>query len=187
MTTPLLHDVFMAGFGGQGILLAGNLLACAAIRSGLNATFFPAYGVEKRGGSATCTVVVSAGDTGSPVVGRPQAALLLNQDAVDKYLARVAAGGFCLINSSLAAVGARDRDDLRLLELPLNEIALELGDSRLVNMLTVGLYAAVTGVVSLDSLNDALAAVLPERNHKFIPMNREALAHGASLASRMAP
>jgi len=182
MTTPVLQDVFMAGYGGQGILLAGNLLACAAIRSGLNATFFPAYGVEKRGGAATCTVVVSDGDTGSPVVGRPQAALLLNQDAADKYLARVRPGGFALVNSSLVKSGATRRDDLRLLELPLNEIALEVGDARLVNMLAVGAYVAASGIVSLDSLGDTLAVVLPERNHKYIPLNRLALERGAALA-----
>jgi 2-oxoglutarate ferredoxin oxidoreductase subunit gamma len=177
------NNVFMAGFGGQGILLAGNLLACAAIHSGLNASFFPAYGVEKRGGSATCTVVLSDSATGSPVVGRPESALLLNQEAVDRDLDKVLSGGFCLVNSSLVVVEQVKRDDLDLLCLPLNEEALAVGDTRLVNMITLGAYVARTRVVSVESLKESLTEVLPERNHRFIPLNHKAIDRGVELAS----
>lgn len=179
----MTHDIFMAGFGGQGVLLIGNLLSYAAMAEGKQVCYFPAYGVEKRGGAATCTVIVSDSAVGSPVIGRPGAALLLNPTAMEKYYDRIRPGGFCLINSSMVeGVGART--DLDLLAIPANELALEAGDARLVNMIAIGAYAERTGAVALDSLKQALAITLAERNHRFIPMNIQALDLGASFARR---
>jgi 2-oxoglutarate ferredoxin oxidoreductase subunit gamma len=175
----MTYDVFMAGFGGQGILLIGNLLAYAGIREGKNVSYFPAYGVEKRGGAATCTVVVSDEEVGSPVVGNPSSALILNQLSMDKYFSKIRTGGFCLVNSSLARDEGLNRRDIDILRLPLNDVALELGDSRLVNMIAIGAYAARTGAVSLLSLKESLTEVLPERNHRFIPLNIKAIDRGA--------
>jgi 2-oxoglutarate ferredoxin oxidoreductase subunit gamma len=182
----MTYDVFMAGFGGQGVLLIGNLLAYAAILEEKNATYFPAYGVEKRGGAATCTVVVSDEEVGSPVVRNPSAALILNQLSMEKYFDRVRSGGFCLINTSLVEEPSRKREDIDVLGIPLNETALEIGDPRLVNMVTIGAYVEKTGAVSPQSLKDALYLVLPERNHRFIPMNIEAIDRGATFARSMA-
>lgn len=176
------HDVFMAGFGGQGILLIGNLLAYAGILEDRNVSYFPAYGVEKRGGAATCTVVIADDEVGSPVIGNPGAALLLNPLSMEKYFSRVRPGGLCIINSSLIEDAGAGRDDLRLLPIPANELALEAGDARLLNMITIGAYAELSGAVSLDSLKSALREVLPERNHRFIPMNVQAIDRGAAFA-----
>lgn len=181
----MYHDVFLAGFGGQGILMAGNLLAFAAIFEGKNASYFPAYGVEKRGGAATCTVVISDGEVGSPIVGNPGAGLLLNQLSMEKYLARIRPGGFCLLNSSLVE-SETDRSDMDIVHLPLNEMALEAGDPRLVNMIALGAYAHATTAVSLASLKEGLKEVLPERNHRFIPMNVKAIDLGASAVNAFA-
>jgi 2-oxoglutarate ferredoxin oxidoreductase subunit gamma len=178
----MTYDVFMAGFGGQGILLIGNLLAYAAILEGRQASYFPAYGVEKRGGAATCTVVVSDDEVGSPVIGQPSAALILNQLSMEKYFDRIRPGGFCLVNSSLVDNSPTSRTDIDILCLPLNEMALEVGDARLVNMITIGAYAERTGAVALDSLKAALKDVLPERNHRFIPLNIQAIDLGAKAA-----
>lgn len=176
-------DVFMAGYGGQGILLIGNLLAYAAIREGMNASYFPAYGVEKRGGAATCTVVISDQEVGSPVIGRPAAALIFNPLSMEKYFDKVRPDGFCLVNTSLVDDSEeRERTDLDVLKLPLNEMALDVGDARLVNMVALGAYAAKIPVVSLDGLKAALTDVLPERNHRFIPLNVRALDLGADAA-----
>lgn len=175
------HDVFMAGFGGQGILLIGNLLAYATILEGNNASYFPAYGVEKRGGAATCTVVMSDGQVGSPVVGEPEAALLLNPLSMEKYYSRVRSGGFALINSSLIEEDGSSRDDLKKVLVPANEMALEAGDSRLVNMIVLGAYIEYSKVVEMDSVKEALKVVLPERNHRFLPMNHKALEMGAEF------
>jgi 2-oxoglutarate ferredoxin oxidoreductase subunit gamma len=176
------HDVFMAGFGGQGILLIGNLLSYAAILEGKNVSYFPAYGVEKRGGAATCTVVIADGEVGSPVIGRPGAALILNQLSMDKYFERIRPGGFCLVNSSLIDPGGMNREDLDILLMPANEMALAAGDPRLVNMIVIGAYAQRTRVVALASLQEALREVLPERNHRFIPLNIQAIEQGAAFA-----
>lgn len=173
------HDVFISGFGGQGVLLAGNLLSYAAIREGKNVSFFPSYGVEKRGGAAMCTVVIADGDVGSPVVGNPSASVLLNQLSFDKYYPKVAAGGVCIVNSSLVDSSGATRADVELISLPMNEIANDLGDPRMVNMVAAGAYVARMGAVSLESLKEALNDALPERNHKFIPANVKAIEAGA--------
>jgi 2-oxoglutarate ferredoxin oxidoreductase subunit gamma len=173
------HDLFIAGFGGQGVLLAGNLLAYAAINEGKNVSFFPSYGVEKRGGAAMCTIVIAGGEVGSPVIGSPSTLIVLNQLSLDKFGARVKSGGTCIINSSLIDSSSFARTDIEVLRVPMNDIALELGDSRLVNMVAAGVYAAKTGAVSLAALTAALNDVLPERNHRFIPANMQAIEAGA--------
>ncbi|QEM68620.1 2-oxoacid:ferredoxin oxidoreductase subunit gamma [Geobacter sp. FeAm09] len=178
------HDVFIAGYGGQGVLLAGNLLSYAAIHENRNVSFFPAYGVEKRGGSAMCTVVFADGDTGSPVVGNPSVAIILNQLSFDKYAAKVKPGGLCIINSTLVEADAGQLPGVELVAVPMNQIALDLGDMRMVNMVACGAYAAKSGSLALDSLEDALKKALPERNHRLIPANIKAIRAGAAAATQ---
>lgn len=176
------HDVFIAGYGGQGVLLAGNLLSYAAIHEGKNVSFFPVYGVEKRGGSAMCTIVFADGDTGSPVVGHPSASVILNQLSFDKYAAKVKAGGVCIVNSSLVNCEGIDLPDVKLVTVPMNQIALELGDLRMVNMVACGAYVAATGALARPSLEEALKKTLPERNYRLIPANIKAIEAGVAAA-----
>lgn len=176
------YDVFIAGFGGQGVLLAGNLLSYAAIIEGKNVSFFPAYGVEKRGGAAMCTVVIADGEVGSPVIGNPSVTVVLNQASLDKYGNKVKPGGVCIVNSSLVDTSGFTRDDIEVILVPMNDIAMKLGDARMVNMVAVGVYAARTGAVALRSLAEALKDALPERNHRFIPANIQAMEAGAAQA-----
>lgn len=173
------HDLFISGFGGQGVLLAGTVLSYAAILEGKNVSFLPSYGPEKRGGSAMCTVVITDGDVGSPVVGKPSVGILLNQLSVDKYGPKIKPHGICIINSSLANCDQLKENGLDLISVPMNEVAMSIGDSRLVNMVALGAYAEATGAVSRESLEHALVEALPERNHKFIPVNIKALEAGA--------
>jgi len=177
----MTYDVFMSGFGGQGVLMMGDLLSRAAIVEGRNVSYYPSYGVEKRGGAANCTVVISDDEVGSPVIGNPSAAILLNQTAFDKYFAKVRPGGFCLVNSSLIDMPDELRDDIRLVTGPLSNIAREVGNDRLLNMVSLGAYATATGAVTTASLEKALEQALPKRNHRFIPMNIEAIKRGAAL------
>ena len=177
------HDVFISGYGGQGVLLAGNLLSYAAIHEGMNVSFFPVYGVEKRGGSAMCTVVFADGDTGSPVVGHPSVSVILNQLSFDKYAARVKPGGICIINSTQVTADGVELTGVKLIKIPMNEIALDLGDSRMVNMVACGAYIAATGALQLQSLEDGLKKALPERNHKLIPANVKAIQAGFDTVS----
>jgi 2-oxoglutarate ferredoxin oxidoreductase subunit gamma len=179
-------DVLIAGFGGQGVLLAGNLLSYAAIDEGKNVSYFPAYGVEKRGGSATCTVVIADGAVGSPVVGSPSTLITLNQASLERFGSRVKRGGICIVNSSLVDLSGFNHDGFTLIPIAMNEIAMDLGDPRMVNMVAVGAYVALTGAVGIPSLGHALKAALPERNHKFIPANLKAIEEGirSALAKR---
>jgi len=176
------HDIFMTGFGGQGILVIGNLLAYAGILEGKNVSYYPSYGVEKRGGAANCTVVVSDEEVGSPVIGNPSAGIILNQTSFDGHIGRFKPGAFCLLNSSLIEEGEKRRADLDILRLPLNQMALELGDARMLNMIAIGAYLAKHQPVAFSSLKKALTKVLPERNHRFIPLNERAIDLGAASA-----
>lgn len=176
------HDVFIAGYGGQGVLLAGNLLSYAAIHEGMNVSFFPAYGVEKRGGSAMCTIVFADGDTGSPVVGHPSVSVILNQLSFDKYAAKVKQGGICIVNSSLVECDDIELPGIELVRVPMNQIALDLGDVRMVNMVACGAYIAKTNALTLQSLEEALKKALPERNYCLIPINITAINKGIAAA-----
>jgi 2-oxoglutarate ferredoxin oxidoreductase subunit gamma len=166
------------------VLLAGNLLSYAAIHEHKNVSFFPAYGVEKRGGSAMCTVVFADGDTGSPVVGHPSVSIILNQLSFDKYAAKVKQGGVCIVNSTLVKSDGVELPGVNLVQVPMNQLALDLGDVRMVNMLACGAYAAISGALALESLEEALKKALPERNHRLIPANVTAIRTGAAAVRR---
>jgi 2-oxoglutarate ferredoxin oxidoreductase subunit gamma len=125
-------------------------------------------------------VVIADGDVGSPVVGNPSVTVLLNQASLDRYGEKTKPGGVCIINSSLIDVTRFDRQDVETILLPMNEIALDLGDTRMVNMVAVGAYVAKTEAVAISSLNAALREALPERNHRFIPANMKAIEAGAA-------
>lgn len=176
------HDLFIAGYGGQGVLLAGNLISYAAIHEGNDVSFFPAYGVEKRGGAAMCTVVFSTGDTGSPVVGHPSISILLNQLSFDKYAEKVRPGGTCIVNSSLVDCEKLALDGITIISVPMNQIALDLGDVRMVNMVACGAYSGASRTLSAQSLKEALKKALPERNHGLIPANIKAIEAGYTAA-----
>lgn len=176
------NDVFISGYGGQGVLLAGNLLSYAAIHEGKNVSFFPSYGVEKRGGAAMCTVIIADGDTGSPVVGNPSVSVLLNQLSFDKYAQKVKPGGICIVNSTLIEADAVALPGVKLIQIPMGQMAIDLGDPRMVNMVACGAYVAASGALEQKSLQEALKKTLPERNHKFIPANIKAIEAGAGVA-----
>jgi 2-oxoglutarate ferredoxin oxidoreductase subunit gamma len=175
------HDLFIAGYGGQGVLLAGTVLSYAAIAEDKNVSYLPSYGPEKRGGAAMCTVVITDGDVGSPVVGNPSVGILLNHLSLDKYGPRIKPGGICIVNSSLADISSIERTDMETIAIPMNDIAMQLGDARLVNMVALGAYMQKTEAVRQCSLETALKDALPERNHKFIPINIRAINAGAEL------
>ena len=175
------YNVIMAGFGGQGIMLIGNLLAYAAIRENKNVTYLPSYGVEMRGGTANCSVVIDERDIGSPVVGRPLSLLIMNRPSLIKFEPRLKPGGVLILNSSLVPVSESKRDDIDFVPLPLNQLAQdELGNDRLANMVALGAYVKKTGVVSLKAVQDALEDALNPRYHKMIPLNQEAIELGAT-------
>ncbi len=180
-------DIIMAGFGGQGILMIGNLLAVAAMEEGKNVTYFPAYGVEMRGGTANCTVVVSDEEIGSPVVGCPKSLLIMNGPSMERFLPMLAAGGNLIINSSLVEDRQVTRDDVRLLSVPADDIArTKVGSRQMSSMVALGAYVARSGIVELTTVFECLPKVISKKYEKFIPLNVNALKEGAALAGNHA-
>ncbi len=184
-------DLVIAGFGGQGVLFAGQLLAHAALDAGLQTTWMPSYGPEMRGGTANCTVVVADGPIGSPVVGRPQAVIALNLPSLDRYEPLVAPGGLLVVNASLVD-RAVERTDIDVVAIPGDDVAAELGHPKLTNVVLLGaLIARHTALRALPALDaERVAAtlehVLPERHRGLLGANQAALARGAELAAAVA-
>jgi 2-oxoglutarate ferredoxin oxidoreductase subunit gamma len=174
-------DVIIAGFGGQGVLFAGQVLAHAALDAGLHTTWFPSYGPEMRGGTAHCTVVVADAPIGSPVVRNPQAAVAMNLPSMERYRERVRTGGVLVVNRSL--VERRPlRDDLTTLWVPSDTIAEELGDKRLSNMVLLGALLVHLPLLTPEAVEATLEHALPERKRALLDANRRALRRGAELA-----
>ena len=171
----MYYDVIIAGFGGQGVILIGNLLAYSAMKKGLNVTFFPSYGVEMRGGTANCTVVISDEEIGSPIVGKPKSLIIMNKPSMEKFLPKVETNGLVLYNSSLIENSIINRDDAEIIPIPANELALKLGNIRLANMIMIGAYIEKTKIVDENTLKSCLENVISERNLKYIPQNIEAI------------
>jgi 2-oxoglutarate ferredoxin oxidoreductase subunit gamma len=178
-------EIVLSGFGGQGVLFAGQLLAYAAMDEGRHVTWIPSYGPEMRGGTAHCTVIISDDEIGSPLVRRPQAVIALNLPSRDKYAPLVAPGGVLVVNASLVPHTA-PRDDIRIFEVPANDLAEALGNARLANVVLIGaLLAALPTAagVSLAAVDHALSAHLPERHKALLDLNYQALRRGAALVS----
>jgi 2-oxoglutarate ferredoxin oxidoreductase subunit gamma len=173
----VLEEILIAGSGGQGIMLMGQLLAYGALYEGLEVTFFPSYGPEMRGGTANCTVVISDQRIGSPVRNTFTALMAMNKASLTRFEGRVNAGGLVAYNETLIEMD-REREDIRLLGVPANRIASELGNLQVANMVAVGALAGTLGIVSPGSLSKGLARVIPGHRHHLIPINEEAIKKG---------
>jgi 2-oxoglutarate ferredoxin oxidoreductase subunit gamma len=176
-------EILIAGFGGQGVLFAGQVLAYAAMDSGYAVTWIPSYGPEMRGGTANCTVIIADEEIGSPLVRHPRGAIVLNLPSFDRYEPLVAPGGALIVNGSLVnrPVG---RDDIRSAVVPGNEMAEELGDKRLMNIVMAGALLNLLPVLPLEAVERALEEHLPERHKKLLPLNLRALRTGYEFANK---
>lgn len=182
-------EIVISGFGGQGALFAGQLLAYAGMDNDKHVTWIPSYGPEMRGGTANCTVVVSDDPIGSPLVRQPAAVIALNLPSVDKYEGLVKPGGLLIYNSSLVERPIY-RTDMRVIPVPANDISQEetgavtgdSGDPRLANVVMLGALVQATGVLPLEAIEAALAAHLPQRHMRWLESNKIALRRGAALA-----
>jgi 2-oxoglutarate ferredoxin oxidoreductase subunit gamma len=178
-------EIVFAGFGGQGVLFAGQVLAYAAMDNGKVVTWIPSYGPEMRGGTANCTVIIADEEIGSPLVRNPKAVVALNLPSLDKYEPLVTAGGILVANASLINRGPT-RFDITCVFIPANEIAESLGNRRLLNMVTLGALLACLPVLPLEAIERALKDHLPERHSKLLPVNYQALRKGAEFALKEA-
>ena len=171
-------EIVISGFGGQGVLFAGQLLAYAAMDQGLEVTWIPSYGPEMRGGTANCTVIISDEEIGSPLVRNPKVAVAMNRPSLDKYDPLVKPGGLLIINSSILDKNS-ERKDIQVVRVPANEIAEKIGDRRMTNMVVLGALLANLPILPLEALEKALKEHLPERHHRLLPLNYQALREGA--------
>ncbi len=174
----MLHQMISAGFGGQGVLLLGQLLAYAGMNEGKNVSWLPSYGPEMRGGTANCCVIVSDEEIGSPVVVEADSVIVMNRPSLDKYESNVIPGGKLFINSSLISVKAK-RDDIEVYYVPANEIADELGSSKVANIVMLGAFLQKTGLVRPETLIKCLEESLGKKKSHLIPLNEEAMKKGA--------
>lgn len=173
-------EILIAGFGGQGVLFAGQLMAYAGMENSKQVTWIPSYGPEMRGGTANCTVIISDEEIGSPLVRHPKVLMAFNLPSLDKYESSVAEGGLLVVNSSMIERSI-DRKNIRTVSLPANEIAESLGDKRLTNMVMLGAMLANQPVLPLAALEKALENHIPERHKKLLPSNIKALQKGAEF------
>ena len=174
-------EIVFSGFGGQGVLFAGQILAFAGMDAGKEVTWIPSYGPEMRGGTANCTVLIADEEIGSPVVRHPKAVVVMNLPSLDKYEPVLPEGGVLIINASLVNRGTT-RSDITAVSVPANEIAEKLGNKRLTNMVLLGALLEKLPVLSVSALEEALKNHLPERHRKLLPANLEALKLGAAFA-----
>ena len=173
----LYMDVIIAGFGGQGVMLIGNLLAYAAMEQGLNITYIPVYGPEMRGGTANCTVVIAREDIGSPIINTPKSLIIMNQPSLDKFQPKLQDNGVLILNSCLAR--PEDvRPGVRGFCVPANEIANKIGTVKMANMVPLGAYVAATGIVPIEAVKKSLSHVIPAHYAHLVPKNEECLQAG---------
>jgi 2-oxoglutarate ferredoxin oxidoreductase subunit gamma len=173
----MTEKTFMAGFGGQGIISLGQLWVYCGMKEGLEVTFFPFYGAEKRGGIARASVIVSDSEIASPLVTSPDSAIVMNLDSLPLCEEIIKQGGTLLVNSTLVKTEPK-RKDLKVVRIPCNEIAEGIGDVKIANMVMMGALSRLTGAVKLDKLEAILKSFFPESKYRFIPMNMQAIEAG---------
>ena len=177
------QSIVFSGFGGQGALFAGQVLTYAAMDTGSNVTWIPSYGPEMRGGVARCTVIVSDDEIGSPIVRNPDVALVFNNPSMEKFQRELKPGGTLIVNSSMVTAPV-ERDDINVFLIPGNEVAMEMGDVRMTNMVLLGAMLAVEPIVDLEAAGQALRDHLPERKQHLIEPNIQVLRKGYEAAKR---
>jgi 2-oxoglutarate ferredoxin oxidoreductase subunit gamma len=171
----------IAGFGGQGVVLAGRLLAGAALLEDRQVVWAPSYGPEMRGGPVHCTVIISSERIGSPEVSLADSLLIMDRASLDRLKGRVRQDGLLVVNSSLVAPPA-DMEACKILPIPANEIAEELGEQRVANVVMLGAFLQVRPVVSPESLVEVMRQLAGESRAHLLTVNEQALSRGAELA-----
>ncbi len=176
----MFEGILIAGFGGQGVLSTGQLLAYTGMVEGKHVSWLPSYGPEMRGGTANCGVVISDRPISSPVVSEPTVLIVMNRPSLEKFESTVVKGGLIFVNSSLIEIKAT-RTDVRVYYIPANDMAEELGSGRVANNIILGALIELTGIVTPDGVEKSLKEVLPPHHHNMIPLNLKALEAGAGL------
>jgi 2-oxoglutarate ferredoxin oxidoreductase subunit gamma len=170
-------EMIFAGFGGQGVMLMGQILAYAGMLEGQQVSWFPAYGPEMRGGTANCSIIIGDEPVGTPIVTEPSVVVAMNLPSLDKFEPMLHADGTLLINSSLIDRKPH-RTDIKTYYVPCNDIAQELGNLKVANMVMVGAIIAASGVVDIDSVISVLAKKIFKNKPQVMPINEQAIRRG---------
>ena len=174
------NEVQFAGFGGQGVMLMGQIMAQAALQQGHEVVWIPSYGPEMRGGTAYCTVVISDRPIGSPIIRNPRHLVAMNRPSLEKFAPSVKSGGTIFINSSIISIDA-GRDDVDVIKVPIIEIARELGNVRTANIIALAAFVSRSQVVDFELLRESVKAKFANKE-KLIPINMKALEAGQKAA-----
>ena len=175
------HRITIAGFGGQGVLLIGQVLCYAGLAEGKNVSWLPSYGPEMRGGTASCSVIISDSEIASPLVTKSDYCLVLNLPSLIKYQDRVKPGGEIYINSSLIDQKC-ERSDIKKVYVPANDAAHQAGNLKAVNMAMLGAFVGKTGILPQQSVLDALKKIFGERRAHLLPVNEKVMQLGQEMA-----
>ncbi|MBA7476074.1 hypothetical protein ES707_11449 [subsurface metagenome] len=176
------EEIIIAGFGGQGIMLTGRLLAQTAMEAGKEVTYMPSYGAEVRGGTSNCMVIIAEKKIACPLVAKPDSLIVLNKASLNKFGPRLKNNGLLIMNSSLIDTEPQLDDSIEIITIPADELAVELGSPKSANMVAMGAYLQKRGQFTAEEAAQALPEVLARRYHKTLPVNTEALRRGAEFA-----
>ena len=179
----MTKEIIISGFGGQGVLSMGKILAYSGLMENKEVTWMPAYGPEQRGGTANVTVIVSDERISSPILSKYDIAVVLNQPSLDKFLPRVKKGGV-LIYDGFGIINPPQRDDIDIYRIDAMDKAAEMKNAKVFNMIVLGGLLEVSPVVSDKGVEKALIKTLPERHHGLIPLNMEAIQAGRTIIKK---
>lgn len=176
-------EIIISGFGGQGVLSMGKILAYSGLMEGKEVTWMPAYGPEQRGGTANVTVIVSDERISSPILSRYDVAIVLNQPSLEKFEPKVKPGGI-LIYDGYGIINPPTRSDIQVYRIDAMDKAADMKNAKVFNMIVLGGLLKVCPVVSTEGLHSALLKSLPERHHALIPLNMQAVEEGMKIITR---
>ncbi len=183
MRTMDSQEIIIAGFGGQGVLSLGQILAYASMMEGNEVSWMPSYGPEMRGGTANCIVILSSSRISSPIVTRFDSGIIFNQPSMEKFQSRIKSNGLLMYEQS-SIIRKPARVDIEILAVPAVQEAIRLGKKQVANMVMLGAFLARRPLVAFETVLEALKKTLPERHHHLLPLNEQALQLGRELASR---
>ncbi|MBN1183003.1 MAG: 2-oxoacid:acceptor oxidoreductase family protein [Bacteroidales bacterium] len=180
----MTEEIIIAGFGGQGVLSMGKILAYSGIMQNKEVSWMPSYGPEMRGGTANVTVIISDEKVSSPILNHFDTAIILNQPSVDKFEEQVKPGGVLIYDSNGISHPPK-RKDIDIYKVDAAEEATKMGDLRIFNMIVLGGYIKIKPIVNLDNVISGLKKSLPERHHHLLPLNEEAIKRGMEIVEKM--
>jgi 2-oxoglutarate ferredoxin oxidoreductase subunit gamma len=176
----MTEEIIIAGFGGQGVLSMGKILAYSGLMQGQEVSWMPSYGPEMRGGTSNVTVVISDERISTPILTSFDTAIILNQPSLDKFESKVKPGGMILYDPN-GITRPPERKDINIYKVEGTSAAAELGNPKTFNMIVLGGYLKIKPIVKLENVKEGLKKSLPERHHKLIPLNEKAIKHGLEI------